>query len=206
MTASTRVLIVEDDLTSRNMLAAMLTKSGYEVSEAVDGAGAWAILQKDDAPKLVVLDWLMPQMDGPEVLERIRSIKTSRPAYILMLTSKVGKADVIAGLSAGANDYLTKPFDAGELRARLEVGRHFVETQATLATKIDELRDALDHIKTLRGVVPICAWCKKIRDDAGYWKQLESYIRDHTEAEFSHGICPTCATNFQASIPKRSRD
>ena len=113
-----------------------------------------------------------------------------------MLTAKDGKTDVIAGLDAGANDYLAKPFDAGELRARVEVGRRMVELQAQLAESVSELQTALEHVKTLRGIVPICAHCKKIRDDQGYWSQVEVYVRDHSEAEFSHGICPECIKRF----------
>ena len=204
--AATRVLIADDDLTSRAMLAAMLTRSGYEVVEAVDGKEALAILSAPDAPALVVLDWLMPEMDGPEVLRALRAIDTPRPPFVIMLTTKVAKSDIVAGLQAGANDYLTKPFDADELRARIEVGRQLVEAQADLAAKVDELRHAIEHIKTLRGVVPICAWCKKIRDDEGYWKQLELYVREHTEAEFSHGICPSCADSFSDQIKRATRD
>jgi len=135
---------------------------------------------------------MMPEMDGLEVLRRVRAVETDRPPYILMLTSRTDKAEIIAGLDAGANDYLAKPFDVGELRARVEVGRRLVETQDALAGKIGELQRALAEIKTLRGIVPICASCKKIRDDAGFWQQVEVYVRDHSEAEFSHGICPEC--------------
>ena len=102
------------------------------------------------------------------------------------------KADIIAGLDAGANDYLAKPFDPGELHARIEVGRRMIEMQDALADKIAELGRALSQIKTLRGIVPICANCKKIRNDAGYWQQVEVYVHNHTEADFTHGICPEC--------------
>jgi phosphoserine phosphatase RsbU/P len=187
-----RILIAEDDRTSRNLLSMVLTKCGHEVAETVDGAAAWEVLQRPDAPRLVVLDWMMPEMDGPEVVRRVRAVETDQPPYIIMLTAKGTKADIIAGLEAGANDYVAKPFDAGELRARVEVGCRLVETQTALAEKVEELRQALEHIKTLRGIVPICASCKKIRDDQGFWKQVEVYVRDHTEAEFSHGICPDC--------------
>ena len=187
-----RILIAEDDFTSRSMLAAVLKKAGHEPVETVNGLEAWEALQKPDAPRLVVLDWMMPEMDGLEVLRRVRALPGDRPPYILMLTIKTEKAEIIAGLDAGANDYLAKPFDAGELRARVEVGRRMVELQDALADKIGELRRALAEIKTLRGIVPICASCKKIRDDQGYWRQVESYVREHTEAEFSHGFCPEC--------------
>lgn len=150
------------------------------------------MLQLPDYPALAILDWMMPEMDGPEVVRRVRTLQTDRPPYIIILTSKGEKADIIAGLDAGANDYLAKPFDVGELRARIEVGRRMIEMQSALAEKIEELRRALDQIKTLRGIVPICASCKKIRDDRGYWNQVEVYMRAHTEARFSHGLCPEC--------------
>lgn len=187
-----RILIAEDDLTSRNVLAGVLRKSGHEVLETVNGAAAWDALRQPGAPALAILDWMMPEMDGQEVVRRVRALQTDRPPYIIMLTTKDEKADIIAGLEAGANDYLAKPFDPGELRARVEVGRRMVEMQDALASKVEALRQALEQIKTLRGILPICANCKKIRDDQGYWNQVEVYVRDHTEAEFSHGICPEC--------------
>lgn len=188
-----RILIADDDNTCRGMLVAVLRKTGYEVAEARDGAQAWEELQKPDAPRLVVLDWVMPGMDGVDVLRRVRGLPGDRPPYILMLTSKVEKGEIIAGLEAGANDYLTKPYDPGELQARIAVGRRMVELQDALVDKNRELRRALSEIKTLRGILPICMNCKKIRDDRGYWNQVEVYVRDHTEADFSHGLCPECA-------------
>jgi diguanylate cyclase (GGDEF)-like protein len=139
-----RILIAEDDFTSRTVLAGVLEKSGHEVVETVNGAAAWDALQQPDAPRLVILDWMMPEMDGLEVLRRIRGLETDQPPYIIMLTTKGEKADIIAGLDAGANDYLAKPFDAGELRARVEVGQRMVEMQATLI----ESRAALAHQAT----------------------------------------------------------
>lgn len=139
-----RILIAEDDLTSRTVLAAVLKKQGYEVLETVNGAEAWAAVREPDAPRLVILDWMMPEMDGPEIVRRLRSLQTDRPPYVIMLTSKDEKADVIAGLDAGANDYLAKPYDAGELRARVEVGRRMVEMQTALI----ESREALAHQAT----------------------------------------------------------
>ena len=187
-----RILIAEDESTSRTVLAGVLKKGGHEVVETVDGAAAWDALQQPGAPRLVILDWNMPEMDGPEVVRRVRAVRTDRPPYIIMLTARGEKADIISGLAAGASDYLAKPFDPGELRARVEVGQRMVEMQDALASKAEALRQALDQIKTLSGIVPICASCKKIRDDRGYWNQVEVYVHDHTEAKFSHGICPEC--------------
>lgn len=166
----------------------------------VNGAEAWQVLKLPGYPALAILDWMMPEMDGPEVVRRVRTLQTDRPPYIIILTAKDEKADIIAGLDAGANDYLAKPFDVGELRARIEVGRRMIEMQSVLAEKVEELRRALDQIKTLRGIVPICASCKKIRDDRGYWNQVEVYIRAHTEATFSHGLCPECAKKLYADF------
>ena len=202
-----RILIAEDDCTSRAILSVILAKNGYEVIETINGAEALSALQLPDAPRLAILDRLMPEMDGLEVIRRLRSDPPAQPHYLIMLTTMGAKADIVAGLDAGANDYLTKPFDPDELRARVEVGRRLVETQAALiesrsmlAAKVQELRQALEQIKTLRGIVPICANCKKIRNDEGYWQQVEVYVRNHTEAEFTHGICPECIKKLYPEI------
>jgi two-component system, cell cycle response regulator len=139
-----RILIAEDDFTSRNMLAAVLKKSGYEVVETSNGSEAWEEMQKSDTPRLAVLDWMMPEMDGLEVVCRVRTLQTDRPPYIIILTAKGDKADMIAGLDAGADDYLAKPFHPGELRARVEVGRRMIEMQ----NKLIESREALAHEAT----------------------------------------------------------
>ena len=202
-----RVLIAEDDSTSRVLLSGALEKWGYDPLETADGNTAWSILGQPEAPLLVILDWVMPGMDGMEVLRRVRTLDTDHPPYVLILTSKQGKKDIIAALDAGANDYLVKPFDPDELRARVQVGRRMIELQEALTAKITELRRALDQIRTLRGIVPICMSCKKIRDDQGYWKQVEAYVRDHTEAEFSHGLCPECMKNMYPDFdPNRSKE
>jgi sigma-B regulation protein RsbU (phosphoserine phosphatase) len=176
-----RILIADDDTTSRTVLMA-----------TADGAQAWQVLQQPDAPRLAILDLMMPSIDGLEVVRLVRILPVEWPPYLIMLTTKGDKPDVVAGLDAGANDYLAKPFDPGELLARVEVGRRMIDMQTQLAAKVDELRLALEQVRTLRGIVPICSSCKNIRDDKGYWRQVETYVRDHTEAEFSHGVCPDC--------------
>jgi phosphoserine phosphatase RsbU/P len=186
------ILIADDDCTSRLLLTSMLRKCGYAVHETVNGTEAWDLLQRPDAPRMAILDWMMPEMDGIEVCRRVRTLPTPHPPYIILLTARGAREDIVRGLKAGADDYLAKPYDAGELLARLGVGKRMLAIQDQLADKIGELQEALERIKTLRGIVPICAKCKNIRNDAGYWQQVEVYVREHTEAEFSHGLCPEC--------------
>jgi sigma-B regulation protein RsbU (phosphoserine phosphatase) len=187
-----RVVIAEDDPISRSMLQGALTGWGYQPIGMADGASAWQILRGADAPAMAILDWSMPGLDGLEVCRRLREKKTPQPPYLLLLTGRDAKADVVTGLQAGANDYIVKPFDREELRARLAVGRQVVELQQALAARVRELEEALAQVKRLRGLLPICSYCKKIRDDSNYWHQVETYFLDHSEVRFSHGICPDC--------------
>jgi len=196
-------MIAEDDVVSRLTLASVLKKSGHEVVETVDGAEAWAVMQGPDAPRLAILDWMMPGMDGIDLVRRIRSLPGACHPYLILLTMRVAKEDIVAGLQAGADDYLPKPFDAAELYARVEVGRRMIEKEDALAAKIEELQQALEQVRTLRGIVPICAGCKKIRDDEGFWQQVEVYVRDHTEAQFTHGLCPECIERLYPGILRR---
>jgi two-component system, cell cycle response regulator len=136
-----RILIADDDVTSRLVLSGVLNKHGHEVVVAVDGAEAWEAMQRPDAPMLAILDWMMPGLAGVGVCRRLRDLQSDQPPYIIILTSRGEKADVVAGLEAGADDYLIKPFDPGELRARVDVGRRVIELQARLI----EVRDALAH-------------------------------------------------------------
>ena len=136
-----RVLVAEDDLTSRLVLQKTMTKWGYEVLAVQDGNEAWVELQKPDAPNLLVLDWEMPGMDGIEVCRKVRAHGGSHPRYIILLTSRDGTEDLVAGLEAGASDYVGKPFEAAALRARVDVGRRFVE----LYDRLLELQHALEH-------------------------------------------------------------
>jgi DNA-binding response OmpR family regulator len=187
-----KVLIAEDDPVSRRILEATIKKFGYEVVVAADGAEAWTALQRDDAPSLVILDWMMPELDGMEICKRVREIPTATPPYLILLTAKSEKGDVVAGLEAGANDYLIKPFDRAELRARVQVGAQVLELRQTLADRVSELEDALAQVKQLQGLLPICSYCKKIRDEQNYWQKVDTYLSEHADVEFSHGICPDC--------------
>ena len=195
-----KVLIAEDEIVSRRLLESALPRWGYDVITATDGEEAWTLLQEPDAPTIMVLDWLMPRLDGVEICRRIRAHPRLSSVYIILLTSRAAVEDVVQGLEAGANDYITKPFDAAELRARMQVGVRVVNLQTTLAERVREVEEALSRVKQLQGLLPICSYCKKIRDDQNYWHQVESYVGKHTDARFSHGICPDCTEKFRIEL------
>ena len=191
-----RILIAEDDAVSRRRLEATLQKWGYEVLAVEDGLAAWEVLQGEMPPPLAILDWMMPGMDGIEVCRKVRERSPSRPLYIIVLTARGSREDVVAGLQAGGDDYVTKPFDREELHARVRVGLRVLQLQMNLADRVRELEEALARVKQLQGLLPICSYCKKIRADQNYWQQVEGYISEHSEAIFSHGICPDCFEKF----------
>jgi DNA-binding response OmpR family regulator len=187
-----RILIAEDEPVSRRVLESTLDKWGYEVIVTCDGAQAWEALRRDDAPHLAVLDVMMPGMGGIEVCRRVRETPRDISPYLILLTSKSGKENVVLGLDAGANDYVAKPFDPEEMRARISVGLQMLELQKRLAQRVAELEDALSQVKQLQGLLPICSYCKSIRDDGNYWQHVENYLGRHSDVQFSHSICPDC--------------
>jgi CheY-like chemotaxis protein len=194
-----KVLIAEDDSVCRRLLTGMLEGWGYEVEVVRDGLAAWEVLQRPDAPPLALLDWLMPGMDGLEVCRRVRELARPERPHLILLTIRDNKADTVTGLESGADDYLTKPVYPEELRARLRVGERLIRLQQAqlllqkkLAARVGELEQALAQVKELEGLLPICAWCKNIRDDQNYWQRLEDYLQAHTKAKLTHGICPDC--------------
>jgi diguanylate cyclase (GGDEF)-like protein len=142
-----RILIAEDETVSRRVLRTTLESWGHEVLEACDGAEAWGVLEGAGAPELAILDLSMPEMDGIEVCRRARRRQAESPVYVILLTSRSGKRDVVAGLEAGADDYVAKPFDRDELRARVEVGIRVVELQRSLARRVAELEEALGQLR-----------------------------------------------------------
>ena len=187
-----RVVIAEDDAVSRRILETLLGQWGYEVTTTLDGEAAWEVLQGPNAPSLAILDIMMPGIDGLELCRRLRQSPTSMPPYIILLTANQGVREIVKGIEAGADDYLTKPYDRDELRVRVQVGARIIELQTKLAERVQQLEVALNHVKQLQGILPICSYCKKIRNDRNYWQNVESYVSDHSQAEFSHGICPSC--------------
>lgn len=199
------ILIADDYTPSRLLLETLLTGWGYTVTSARDGDDAWRILCEPEHPHLVLLDWMMPGIEGPEIVRRLRKRTEKAPYYAIIITSRCKKDSAASALDSGADDFIGKPFENDELRARVAVGYRMNCTQKALSEHIQDLRQTLDRVNQLEGIIPICMYCKKIRDDHDSWQQLEKYITDHSEAQFSHGICPHCTEEQMKLIDARKK-
>jgi len=192
---SLHVLVADDEVVSRTVVGAMLRKAGYVVTQAVDGENAWQQLSGNDPPAIALLDWMMPGLDGPQVIQRLRA-SSQRPTYVILLTSRDSSADVVTGLKAGADDYVTKPANEDELIARVNVGARVVQLQTALADRVKSLEDALANVRALQTLLPMCAYCKAVRNDQNYWEKVETYFHEHSGVQFSHSYCPSCYERF----------
>ena len=181
-----RILIADDDRMSTVMLSRTLVDWDFDVVVAQDGIAAWECISGHEPPALAIIDWMMPGLDGIELCRRIRATPPASPVYVILLTARTSRLDLVAGLDAGADDYLTKPFDPDELRARIHVGQRTLRLIA--------------NIKQLSGLLPICSYCKRVRSDNDYWQQVESFVSEHTDARFSHGVCPSCLAKMTADF------
>ncbi len=191
-----RVLLADDEAVTRRLLEAHLEKAGFEVVTVSDGLSAWNALQAENAPPLVVLDWNMPGLDGPEICRRAREVKKRGYTYMVIVTARNEKRDVVEGLSAGADDYVSKPVDPEELMARLRTGERIIALEKSLQTKVQELEDALEHVKELQGMIPICMHCKRIRNQEQIWERVETYFEHRSDARFSHALCSECLQKY----------
>lgn len=187
-----RILTADDDAMLRHGLSVQLQRWGYEPIVCASGEEARAALRAEDPPQVAILDRSMPGIGGIELCAEIRADHKLKSTYVILLTAHDTRDDILHGLDGGADEYLTKPLDWEMLRARLRTGARIANLQRDLAQRVAELQEALANVKRLSGLLPMCAYCKRIRDDGDYWQQLESYLSDHSEAEFSHGICPPC--------------
>ncbi len=198
-----RILVAEDDPVTRMLLETTLGRLGWDVITAEDGTEAWRILETLEgkaAPELLLLDWMMPGFDGIEICRKVRSTPRFELMYIILLTSRSEKEDLAMGFIAGANDYITKPFHPVELESRVRVGQRMVKLQTSLAGRIKELEEALREVKRLQGLLPICSYCKKVRNEANYWQQVELYLASHTEVQLTHGVCPDCYARMMKEL------
>jgi CheY-like chemotaxis protein len=206
LSADMHVIIAEDDRVTGEILARTLQRWNYQTTLVGNGAQAWEHLRETTEPTLAILDWMMPEMDGPDVCRRVRQELPLANMYLLLVTARESRGDMVAGLDAGADDYIIKPFDPEELRARVAVGIRVLGLQQRLGERVVELQAALSNVKQLHGLLPICSYCKRIRGDDQYWQQVEGYIAEHSHAQFSHGICPTCYATVSAEIDEISRN
>ncbi len=187
-----KILVADDHVVNRRLLQVLLASEGYEILEARNGTEALDVLKEITEPVVGLIDWQMPQMEGPEVCRQARLLTDTPPMFLLLLTIRDSKEDIVTGLKAGANDYIIKPYHKDELLARVKIGVQMVELQQSLQSRVRELGDALAKVKVLSGLLPICQFCKKIRNDRDYWQQVEEYIGRHSDVQFSHSICPDC--------------
>lgn len=175
-----KILIVEDERVSRIVLATALEKLGHEIVQANDGLEGWEAFEKH-APPVVVTDWAMPGLDGLQLCRRIRERESASYTYVFILTNMSGRDRFFEGMDAGADDFITKPFDPAELAARLRVAERILGLHM--------------EVQRLEGLLPICSYCKRIRDESNDWSSVEQYVSDHSAASFTHSICPDCYTN-----------
>lgn len=180
-----RILIVDDERYNIKVLAEFL-HTDYKIMAAKDGEHALRAALGSDPPDLILLDIIMPGMDGYEVCKRLKKNDKTKNIPIIFVTAVSEEMDAARGFELGAVDYVTKPLNPLTVRAR-------IKTHIKLHSTMRGLKDALKEVKTLSGLLPICSYCKKIRDDQGYWKQIEGYIQERSNARFSHGICQECA-------------
>jgi PleD family two-component response regulator len=188
------ILVADDDAFYRKLLETSLRSWSYEVRVVSDGDQAWEVISGTRSPLLAIFDWSMPGQDGLELCRRVRALPASRFVYVILLTAHTSREDRLRGLKSGADDYLIKPCDHDELYARIQVGVRMLRLQQNLADRVRELEKALTNLTQLQGLLPICCYCKCIRNDENYWEQVEHYIASHSELQFSHGICPSCYT------------
>jgi len=197
-----RLLVADDDAMMRRLLERTLDRWGYEVRVAADGTEAWQVLESADRPEMAILDWMMPGLSGVDVCRRVRERMPEAGTYLILLTSKDRMEDAVEALEAGADDHIAKPFAPEELRARLRVGERIVALQRSLGQRVRALEDALQQVKRLEGLLPICAWCKKVRNDQNYWQGVDVYIMEHSDARITHGICPDCRARVSQELTR----
>jgi len=197
-----KILIAEDEKIFRRILEMTLTNASYDVVTVEDGVKALESIQKE-VPDMLITDWMMPELDGLELCRRIRGLDLSSYVYIIVLTALTQKEKIIEGLDAGADDYITKPFERTELLARVRAGERVIQLERSLRQKNKELSEALAQVRQLKGLLPICMFCKKIRNDENYWQKVEEYLAEHTGADFSHSICPECLEKHYSKYVKK---
>ena len=199
-----RVLIVEDHAPTRDALTFLLNRNGYELFVTSDGLAARDALLAPNAPTIALLDWMLPGMTGLEVCREVRAMRPDRYTYIIIVTGRDAMEDLSQAFAAGADDFIRKPCDPAELLARLRTGERILELEAGLMLRVQEAEETLERVRQLKRLLPICMYCKKVRDDESYWQEIDEYIHLHTGTDFSHGVCPGCVGKITAAAGEHS--
>jgi DNA-binding response OmpR family regulator len=200
MNETISILVVDDDPDILNASARVLRLAGFTIYEAETGSVCLDIVREKN-PDLVLLDVILPDMSGYEVCRQIKEAEEMRRTYVILLSGKMTTSDNQSeGLEIGADGYLTRPISNRELRAHVQVFIRIIRAERERDLVIEKLEQALATIKTLSGMLPICSNCKKIRDDKGYWEEVELYVGKHSTAEFTHGICPECIKTLYGDL------
>lgn len=188
-----KILIAEDEFTTRMMVQVSLENWGYTVTSVTNGQDAWAKLKNSDAPNIAILDWEMPELDGVEVCRRVKEMELDNPPYIILLTGRDSNTDIVRGFDAGADDYMTKPFNNNELQARVRVAERLVRTQSSLTATVAELKEALNQLEMLESGIEICDSCMAIFSPYdGEWHSTNDVIKNGADPRFIVVTCPEC--------------
>lgn len=213
-------MVADDSYSSRELLKLILTRNGYDSYLLEDGEQVLMMIEKIK-PDIILMDVLMPKLDGFEVCKRLKKMPNIKRIPVIFITSLDNTEDITSGFENGGVDYITQPFQPAELLARLKTHLELKnskdrllktivklkKTKRVLINMIKRVQKAKREIKTLTGLIPICASCKNIRDDKGYWNRIETYISSRTQAQFSHGLCPDCMKKLYPKIyEKRQKE
>jgi phosphoserine phosphatase RsbU/P len=196
------ILAADDDAVSRTLLVRMLEQWGHEVEVVDEGLAAWRRLVDPGGPPLAILDWGMPGLEGPEICRQVRAAALRMQPYLVMLTARRAPEDLAVALEAGADDFLSKPFNRVELMARLHAGMRILNLHRALTDRIQELEESRQREHHLRTLTPICSYCKKIRGDRDGWEPIDQYLAEHGY-RFTHAVCPSCLDTVAALPPMR---
>lgn len=199
------ILIVDDVPENVEILYSVLAQDHYRFAIALNAAEMYKAIEKE-VPDLILLDVMLPDGDGFSLAEDILLAHSDHYLPIIFITARAHLEDKVKGFQAGGVDYITKPFEDAEVSLRVKTHVELKLAREQQAALIQQLQQALEEVKQLRGIIPICAHCKKVRNDDGYWMQVEHYVSDHSEAEFSHGLCPACMKEMYPHLSEEEEE
>lgn len=188
-----KILIAEDEFTTRMMVQVCLEDRGYRVVSVTDGKEAMALLSQPQAPEIAILDWEMPEINGVEVCRQLKEADVENPPYVILLTARDTQNDILRGFDAGADDYMTKPFNENELRARVRVAERMVRTQLSLSQSVNELKSALNQLEMIENRVEICKSCHAVFSPFdGEWHDFKDVMDNGADPRIIVSDCPSC--------------